>query len=134
LTPVKAAIDRLRSDVCAFLRWTHALIQHLLLAIDRRTGSYRAAAFGVRLAWCFGARVTVLFVVAPASPYATPDDEPHSHEALDVGERVFRRIRRMAAAAGVPCVCLYAFGRNSPMIVSEAAAANQCDLIVLNAP
>jgi nucleotide-binding universal stress UspA family protein len=110
------------------------LIQHLLLALDRRTGSYRTAALGMRLAWCFGARVTVLFIVAPPLPGATRSDEPHSHEAVDIGERVFRRVRRMAAAAGVPCVCRYAFGNDAQMIVSEAATTHQCDLIVLNAP
>lgn len=113
---------------------TIALFQHLLVAIDRRSGSYRVAALGLRMACRFRARVTVLFVVAATGQDAVLDDPRQSHDAVDVGERAFRRVRRMAAKAGVPCVCRYAFGRDAHAIVREAATAHQCDLIVFNGP
>jgi len=61
-------------------------------------------------------------------------DQARSHDAVDAGERLFRRVRRMAAIAGVPCVCRYAFGRDAQTLVSEAAATHRCDLIVLGGP
>jgi nucleotide-binding universal stress UspA family protein len=80
------------------------------------------------------ARVTVLFVVATTGQDAAVDEQHPSHAAVDVGERVFRRVRRMAAKTGVPCVCRYAFGRDAHAIVREAAIAHQCDLVVFNGP
>lgn len=110
------------------------LFQHLLVAIDHRAGSYRAAGLGLRVAFRLRAQVTVVFVVAATAQDDSLDPRPHSHHAVDVGERVFRQIRRMALRAGVQCVCRYAFGRDAHAIVREAAAANHCDLIVFNGP
>lgn len=111
------------------------MFQHLLLAIDRRDGSFRMAVLGLRLAWCLGARVTVVYVVPTQR---TGDEAPpagvRAHDAVMVGDRLFRRVRRLASRAGVPCICRYAFGRDPGSIVSEAAAAHACDLIVLNGP
>ena len=106
-----------------------ALYQHLLVAIDRRFRSHRAAALALRAAWCLGARVTVLFVVASATREGTAG-QTHAHEAVTMGERVFRRVRRMASIAGVPCVCRYAFGRDAQAIVRDAAKAHHCDVVL----
>lgn len=111
-----------------------ALFEHLLVAIDRRSGSCRVAALGLRMACRLRARVTVLFVVATMGPDADPNAQCQSHKAVDTGDRVFRQIRRMAARAGVPCVCRYAFGRDVHAIVREAATTHHCDIVMFNAP
>ncbi|NID14609.1 universal stress protein [Luteibacter yeojuensis] len=110
------------------------MFPHLLVAIDRRASAHRAAALGVRTAACIGARVTVLFVVTLPDEAPPFPDGPGSQSAIDAGERLFRRMRRMANLAGVPCVCRYAFGRDARMIVREAATAHHCDLVLVNAP
>lgn len=110
------------------------MFQHLLVAIDHRAGSYRVAGLGLRVACRLHARVTVVFVVAAFGQNDSPGPQPRSHDAVDVGERMFRQVRRMALRAGVPCVCRYAFGRDAHAIVREAAATHECDLIVFNGP
>ncbi len=110
------------------------MFEHLLVVIDPRAGACRAVALGLRLASCLGARVTVLFVVATptaGAPFSAPTP---SRKAINTGERLFRHIRRMAKATGVSCACRFAFGRDAHMIVREAAVADGCDLILVNAP
>lgn len=110
------------------------MFPHLLVAIDRRAGNRRDVALGIRIASSIGARVTVLFVVTPAQGDAQPAHGPRSQDAIEEGERLFRRVRRIAKTLGVPCVCRFAFGSDAEMIVSEAAAAHHCDLVLFSAP
>lgn len=110
------------------------MFPHLLIAIDRRATTRRDIALGFRVASSIGARVTVLFVVTPAQGDAQPARGPRSQDAIEEGERLFRRVRRLAKALGVPCVCRFAFGSDAEMIVSEAAAAHHCDLVLFSAP
>ncbi len=110
------------------------LFPHLLVAIDGRAGTPRDVALGFRIASRIGARVTVLFIVTPANGGTQPSWGPRSQDAIDAGERLFRHVRQMAATAGVPCVCRYAFGNDAEMIVREASTAHRCDLVLFNAP
>ncbi|NII54999.1 universal stress protein [Luteibacter sp. SG786] len=110
------------------------LFPHLLVAINGRAGTQRDVALGFRIASRISARVTVLFIVTPANGGTQSSWGPRSQDAVDAGERLFRHVRRMAATAGVPCVCRYAFGNDAEMIVREASTAHRCDLVLFNAP
>lgn len=109
------------------------VFQHLLIATGSHPRSFRAVCAGLRLAWCTGIPVTILFVVE-VSPPGGPAVPGSSRDAIAAGERMFARARGIAASLQIDCTCRYGFGSDADSVIAEAMAAQDCDLLVLPPP
>lgn len=106
------------------------MFRHLLVVIDGRPKAFRAVLVGMRLAWCLGARVTVLFIVhtrrtTPALAWRT------SREDLSRARSLFRRARRVGDTLGVGQAFRFAFGADIGMLIATAVATQACDMVIL---
>ncbi|MDQ0010084.1 nucleotide-binding universal stress UspA family protein [Luteibacter jiangsuensis] len=109
------------------------MFHHLLVATGSHPRSFRAVCAGLRLAWCTGIPVTILFVV-DVSPSGGPASQGSSRDAIAAGERLFARARRIAASLRIGCTCRYGFGSDADSVIAEAMATQDCDLLVLPPP
>jgi nucleotide-binding universal stress UspA family protein len=117
------------------------MFKNILVPTDGSPLSRRAVARAVRLAKEQGARVTGLWVGPAWEPnlYAYGESVPqgfvsrkeHAEHVRKAGARPLRAVKRLAAAARVPCKCSCVEGAFPYLEIIKAARRNRCDLIVM---
>jgi nucleotide-binding universal stress UspA family protein len=117
------------------------MFRNILVPTDGSALSRRAAEYAVRLAKEQNARVTGLWVGPAWEPnlYAYGDSVPrgfvsrkeHAAHVRKAGARPLGAVRKLAAAARVPCKCICVEGAFPYLEIIKAARRSRCDLIVM---
>lgn len=113
------------------------MFRHILLPTDGSELSLHAVDMGIKLAGLCGARVYAIHVVRPFVAVTYQVEMVEAPEALYMQEAIARAesylasVRRRAEAAGLACEGEYAFDHSPHEAIIAAAAAHQCDLIVM---
>ena len=117
------------------------MFKNILVPTDGSAMSRRAVARAVRLAKEQKARVIGLWVGPPWEPnlYAYDKDVPagfispkqHAGHIRRTADHYFAAVKKMAAAARVPCRCICVQGGFPYLEIIKAARRNHCDLIVM---
>lgn len=117
------------------------MFKHILAPTDGSPLSRRAVERAVRLAKEQKARVTGLWVGPAWEPnlyayggavppgFVTPGQ--HSAHVKQAAARHLRAVKKLAAAAGVPCKCSCVEGAFPYLEIIKAARRGRCDLIVM---
>lgn len=117
------------------------MFKNILVPTDGSPLSRRAVDYAVRLAKEQKARVTGLWVGPAWEPnlYAYGDSVPrgfvsqkeHAARVRKAGAGPLRAVKKLAAAAGVPCTCACVEGAFPYLEIIKAARRSRCDLIVM---
>lgn len=117
------------------------MFRNILVPTDGSALSRRAVVYAVRLAREQKARVTGLWVGPAWEPnlYAYGESVPrgfvspkaHAAHIRKAGARPLGAVRKLAAAAGVPCDCSCVEGAFPYLEIIKAARRSRCDLIVM---
>ena len=117
------------------------MFRNILVPTDGSLLSLRAARRAVQLAREQKARVTGIWVGPAWEPnlYAHGDAVPpgfvsprqHSAHVKKAAARHLRAVKKLAAAAGVPCKCSCVEGAFPYLEIIKAARRGRCDLIVM---
>jgi nucleotide-binding universal stress UspA family protein len=117
------------------------MFKNILVPTDGSPLSRRAVEYAVRLAKEQKARVTGLWVGPAWEPnlYAYGESVPrgfvspqaHAAHVRKAGARPLGAVRKLAAAAGVPCKYLCVEGAFPYLEITKAARRSRCDLIVM---
>lgn len=105
---------------------------NILLPTDGSELSQRAIRHGIQLAKAVNAKVTGLSVViASHAPTGSGTAILGDHVLQDAAQEFLAFIAQEAKAQGVPCACFYVTGDSAHEEIIAAAAARECDLIVM---
>ncbi|SEO31912.1 Universal stress protein family protein [Luteibacter sp. UNC138MFCol5.1] len=106
------------------------MFRHLLVVVDGRPESFRAVLVGMRLAWCLGARVTILFIVLKRPVPGAPAPGA-SRIGVGNARTLFQRARRVAKALGVEHAFRFAFGSDESVLIAATVDSQACDLVIV---
>jgi nucleotide-binding universal stress UspA family protein len=115
------------------------MFQNILLPVDGSPVSMKAVKVGVRLAREQKARVTAFYMCAEWQSTVYPgamgvsfvSPAQHALREKKLSDRYLGEVKRVAAAAGVPCTCVRTVGSHPWQEILKAARRNRCDLICI---
>ncbi len=117
------------------------MFRNILVPTDGSPMSRRAIGCAVRFAKEQKARVTGFYVgpawepnlyaYAGAVPAGFISPGQHAQHVRKTAERHLAVVKKLAAAAGVPCRCVWIEGVFPYLEIVKAARRNRCDLIVM---
>lgn len=117
------------------------MFRNILVPTDGSPMSRRAIGRAVRFAREQKARVTGFYAAPAWEPnlYAYAGEVPagfisprqHAQHVRKTAERHLAVVKKLAAAAGVPCRCVWIEGVFPYFEIVKAARRNRCDLIVM---
>jgi nucleotide-binding universal stress UspA family protein len=113
------------------------MYQHILIATDGSDLSDKAIEHGLGLAKALAAKVTIVTVTAPFSPYAVGigmeagGAELYREQAARLATEYLDRASKAATAAGIDCKVVHVEHPEPHRAIIRAAEQNGCDAILM---
>ena len=113
------------------------MYKHILLATDGSELSDRALKFGIKVAQCSDAKVTVItairpwHTVAPGEMMLAFPEAEYLKGATANAQSILDRAEKIAQEANVECEALLILRKEPWQAITEAAEDHGCDLIVM---
>ena len=115
------------------------MFKHILVPIDGSALSLRAAKSAIRMAKVHRARITAVYAAPEFRPDISGDYFPANFVPLSVFEKQIKKtadkylgqVKKMAAAAKVPCTTLSTHNDAPYQAIIKTAKACKCDLIFM---
>ena len=115
------------------------MYDHILVPTDGSPLSVAAAMHAITLATTMGSRLVALQVIAPYqmpiylefAPATLLTEDEYVQQSQQASDRHLAMLSKLAADADVECVGKTIFHRNTPQTIVDAAAQDQCQMIVM---